>query len=126
MRSGQASISGLSAISQPIAMAGNRANFETASIISTSVSSALSDGAASREGLSDDHNTATPQRYSPPSVDPEAQRRLNKYEDDGYRLRLALHELSQNLGPRISEEPATPAQNGGLFSSYPLMGVRCL
>lgn len=99
MRSGQASISGLSAISQPIAMAGNRANFETASIISTSVSSALSDGAASREGLSDDHNTATPQRYSPPSVDPEAQRRLNKYEDDGYRLRLALHELSQNLGP---------------------------
>ncbi|UNI18512.1 hypothetical protein JDV02_004777 [Purpureocillium takamizusanense] len=99
MRSGQVSVSGLSAISQPIAMVGSRANFETASIISTSVSSALSDGAASREGLSDDHNTATPQRYSPPSVDPEAQRRLNKYEDDGYRLRLALHELSQNLGP---------------------------
>ncbi|KAJ6438188.1 ABC transporter ABCl1 [Purpureocillium lavendulum] len=99
MRSGQASISGLSAISQPIPMANSRGNFETASIISTSVSSALSDGAASREGLSDDPNTATPQRYSPPTVDPEAQRRLNKYEDDGYRLRLALHELSQNLGP---------------------------
>ncbi|PNY30054.1 Uncharacterized protein TCAP_00028 [Tolypocladium capitatum] len=98
MRSGQASISGLSAVSQPITMASPRGNFETASIISTSVSSALSDGAASREGLSDDPNAATPNRYSPASGDPEAQRRLNRYEDDGYRLRLALHELGQNLG----------------------------
>ncbi|EQL00087.1 hypothetical protein G6O67_006785 [Ophiocordyceps sinensis] len=98
MRSGQASISGLSALSQPISVTNPRANFETASIISTSVSSALSESTTSREALSDDANTATPQRYSPPSADPEAQRRLSKYEDDGYRLRLAIHELSQNLG----------------------------
>lgn len=82
--------------SQPIAVANPRANFETASI-STSVS-ALSDGTASREALSDDPSAATPQRYSPPSADLKAQRRLSRYEDDGYRLRLALHELSQNLG----------------------------
>ena len=98
MRSGQASISGLSAISQPIPMSNPRGNFETASIISTSVSSALSDGTASREGLSDDPSAATPSRQSPASGDPEVQRRLNRYEDDGYRLRLALHELGQTLG----------------------------
>ncbi|PHH88089.1 hypothetical protein CDD83_7980 [Cordyceps sp. RAO-2017] len=97
MRSGQASISGLSAVSQPISAANARANFDTASIISTSIS-AFSDGTTSRENLSDDLNTATPQRYSPPSADPDAQQRLGKYEDDGYRLRLALHELGQNLG----------------------------
>ncbi|KJZ74528.1 hypothetical protein HIM_06124 [Hirsutella minnesotensis 3608] len=98
MRSGQASISGLSAISQPISFANPRSNFETASIISTSVSSALSEGTTAREILFDDINVATPQRYSPPSADLDAQRRLGKYEDDGYRLRLALHEMKQNLG----------------------------
>lgn len=95
-RSGPASISGMSALSQPISFTHPR-NFDTASIISTSASSIFSDATTSREGF-EDPGLATPQRYSPPSMDPEAQRRLNKYEDDGYKLRLALHEMSQNLG----------------------------
>ncbi|PHH72131.1 hypothetical protein CDD80_4747 [Ophiocordyceps camponoti-rufipedis] len=105
MRSGQASLpGGLAAASQPMSVGGPRVNLETASIISTSVSSALSDGDASREALiSDDPGCATPQRYTPPSVvDPDAGLRrmaaLARYDDDGYKLRLALHELRQNLG----------------------------
>ncbi|KFA72450.1 hypothetical protein S40288_08350 [Stachybotrys chartarum IBT 40288] len=97
LRSGSASISGMSAVSQPIAMPNSRSNFETASIISTSASSVFSD-ATSREGTIDEPGNMTPQHYSPPTMDQETQRRLNKYEDDGYRLRLALHEMSQNLG----------------------------
>ncbi|KAM0248135.1 hypothetical protein ACHAQJ_009580 [Trichoderma viride] len=96
-RSGPASISGLSAISQPISMASHHKNsFDTASIISTSASSIMSDATTSRDFIYD-LNTATP-RYSPPAEDPEEQRRLSKYEDDGYRLRLAIHEMQQNLG----------------------------
>ncbi|PHH65661.1 hypothetical protein CDD81_1747 [Ophiocordyceps australis] len=98
MRSGSASISGLSAISQSIPISNSRANVETASIISTSICSGFSDGTTSRETLSDDANTATPQRYSPPCLDAEAQRCSTKYEDDGYRLKLAVHELSQKFG----------------------------
>lgn len=94
-RSGPASISGMSAISQPISMANPRSNFDTASIISTSASSVFSD---SRDSFFDDGGAATPQRYSPPNtMDSEMQKRL-KYEDDGYRLRLAVHELGQTLG----------------------------
>lgn len=106
-RSGPASISGLSAISQPISMANPRTNYETASIISTSAGSVFSDATTPREGL-DDPNTATPQRHSPPAVDPEAQRRLNKYEDDGYRLRLAMHEMTQNLGADVMRGSCHP------------------
>ncbi|KAH7318242.1 hypothetical protein B0I35DRAFT_353631 [Stachybotrys elegans] len=101
IRSGSASISGMSAISQPIPMPNSRANFETASIISTSASSVFSDATTSRESIYDDPGNMTPQRYSPPAMDQEEQRRLNKYEDDGYRLRLAVHELSQNLGADV-------------------------
>ncbi|KAI9149508.1 hypothetical protein HJFPF1_11561 [Paramyrothecium foliicola] len=101
LRSGSASISGMSAISQPIPMPNSRNNFETASIISTSASSVFSDATTSRETLIEEIANATPQRYSPPTVDQETQRRLNKYEDDGYRLRLALHELTQTLGADV-------------------------
>ena len=97
-RSGPASITGMSAISQSIPMGQPRHSFDTASIISTSASSVLSDATMSREALSDDQGATTPQRYSPPAVDPEAQRPFIKYEEDGYRLRLALHEMTQNLG----------------------------
>ncbi|RSL60610.1 hypothetical protein CEP54_006671 [Fusarium duplospermum] len=96
-RSGPASISGMSAISQPISMSNPRNNFDTASIISTSASSVFSD-TTTRDGYMDEQTSVTPQRYSPPAMDSEMQRRLNKYEDDGYRLRLALHEMTQNLG----------------------------
>lgn len=101
LRSGAASISGLSAISQQVPMPNPRSsNLETASIISTSFSSVVSDGTTGpRDGSLDGQPHTPPQRHSPPSADPEAQRKLNLYEDDGYRLRLAMHELSQNLGP---------------------------
>lgn len=99
-RSGPASISNFSIISQSLSMGGNSRNFDTASIISTTAS-VLSDATTSRDPIFYDMNTATPQRYSPPSNDPEEQRRLNKYEDDGYRLRLALHEMKQNLGADV-------------------------
>lgn len=99
-RSGPASISGMSAISQPIPMSSTRNNFDTASIISTSVSSVFSDS-TTRDDYLDEQTSVTPQRYSPPAMDSELQRRLNKYEDDGYRLRLALHEMQQNLGQDI-------------------------
>ncbi|CAM1507900.1 Fc.00g047480.m01.CDS01 [Cosmosporella sp. VM-42] len=102
LRSGPASISGMSAISQPISMSNPRMNnFDTASIISTSASSVFSDTTASQDGYMNEGSSATPQRYSPPSMDPEMQRRLNKYEDDGYRLRLALHEMTQNFGADV-------------------------
>ena len=107
-RSGPASISGMSAISQPIPMTSSRNNFETASIISTSASSVLSDATTSREGLFDELAASTPQRYSPPAMDPEAHRRQGKYEEDGYRLRLALHEMSQALGPEAVKGSCHP------------------
>ncbi|KAI5461657.1 hypothetical protein BGZ63DRAFT_357167 [Mariannaea sp. PMI_226] len=97
-RSGPASISGMSAISQPISMLNPRNNnFDTASIISTSASSVFSD-TTTRDGFVDEQTSVTPQRYSPPAMDPDMSKPLNKYEDDGYRLRLALHEMTQNLG----------------------------
>ncbi|KHN95643.1 uncharacterized protein MAM_06484 [Metarhizium album ARSEF 1941] len=101
LRSGAASISGLSAISQQVyAPTSRNNNLETASIISTSFSSVVSDGTtAPREGSQDGQPHTPSQRHSPSSADPDAQRRLNLYEDDGYRLRLAMHELRQNLGP---------------------------
>ncbi|KAG6014235.1 hypothetical protein E4U54_005656 [Claviceps lovelessii] len=110
LRSGSVSVSGLSAISQQVSTSNSSRtnNLETASIISTSISSLISDGtAAAREEApsQDDQNEPNGglfQRYSPPSADPEAQRRLNQYEDDGYRLRLAVHELRQNLEPEAT------------------------
>ncbi|KAF6828968.1 hypothetical protein CPLU01_08198 [Colletotrichum plurivorum] len=98
LRSGAPSISGFSAISQPISMGGNRHNVETASILSTSASSVLSDATTSRETTLDEQRTGSPQRYSPPVLDPLAQRRMSNYEDDGYRLRFALRELSAQVG----------------------------
>ncbi|UZP41882.1 hypothetical protein NXS19_009698 [Fusarium pseudograminearum] len=107
-RSGPASVSGMSAISQPISMSNQRnSNFDTVSIISTSVSSVFSDS-TTRDDYLDEQTSVTPQRYSPPAMDSELQRRLNKYEDDGYRLRLALHEMTQNLGSDITRGSCHP------------------
>lgn len=97
-RSGGApSVSGMSAVSQPASIVSSR-NFDTASILSNSASSVISDAASVHETLGHDHRTGTPLRYSPPVGDGQAQNRLSTYEDEGYRLRLALHEMSQALG----------------------------
>ncbi|KAI1865290.1 uncharacterized protein JN550_008338 [Neoarthrinium moseri] len=101
IRSGAPSLSGFSAISQPISIGTSRSNFDTASVASFSASSVLSDATTSKEPLLDDQMAGTPQRYSPPVSDSPNQKRLSNYEDDGYRLRLAMHEMVQILGHDI-------------------------
>ncbi|KAH8664476.1 hypothetical protein BX600DRAFT_300875 [Xylariales sp. PMI_506] len=101
IRSGAASVSGFSAISQPISIGTSRSNFDTASVVSMSASSVMSDATTSREPLLDDQIAGTPQRYSPPVLDSTSQKRLSNYEDDGYRLRLAVHEMVQALGTDV-------------------------
>ncbi|CRK48735.1 hypothetical protein BN1723_008182, partial [Verticillium longisporum] len=98
LRSAAPSISGMSGISQPISMGGSRSNFETTSVLSTSASSVVSDATTSQGTAFDDHGAGSPQRYSLSALDSAAQQRLNGYEDDGYRLRFALRELSAALG----------------------------
>lgn len=100
IRSGAPSISGMSAISQPMSMATSRSNnnFETASILSTSVSSVLSDTSTTAETAIEPQITGASAQSSPQLGERSSQEFLNNYEDDGYRLRLALHELTQTLG----------------------------
>ncbi|ROW06166.1 hypothetical protein VMCG_04494 [Cytospora schulzeri] len=100
IRSGAPSISGMSAISQPMSMATSRSNnnFETASILSTSVSSVLSDTSTTAETAIEPQMTGASAQSSPQLGERSSQEYLNNYEDDGYRLRLALHELTQTLG----------------------------
>ncbi|KAK2033063.1 hypothetical protein LX32DRAFT_129812 [Colletotrichum zoysiae] len=107
-RSGAPSISGFSAISQPISMGASRSNFDTASILSTSASSVLSDATTSRETTLEEQRTGSPQRYSPPVLDPLTQRRLSNYEDDGYRLRFALRELGAQVGMDVVQGSCHP------------------
>ncbi|KAJ3494322.1 hypothetical protein NLG97_g4157 [Lecanicillium saksenae] len=106
-KSGAASISGLSLASQPVAFSNPRNSFETASVISTSVSSVFSE-AASRDDHADGSAKTTSVRDSPTITEPDMQRKLNKYEDDGYPLRLALHELTRNLGSDVVRGASHP------------------
>lgn len=100
VRSGAPSISGMSTMSQPMSILTTRSNnLETASIISTSVSSVLSDTTTAADNSLDPQATGTSARSSPPLGERLSQEHLGNYEDDGYRLRLALHELTQILGP---------------------------
>ncbi|KAI1443000.1 hypothetical protein F5Y02DRAFT_420438 [Annulohypoxylon stygium] len=102
IRSGAPSISGFSAISQPISIGTSRSNFDTASVLSMSASSVFSDGTTSGEPLLEEQVAGTPQRRSPPVPDGSRQKHTNNnYEDDGYRLRLAMHEMTQNLGQEV-------------------------
>ncbi|KAG5969116.1 hypothetical protein E4U58_001572 [Claviceps cyperi] len=112
LQSGPASASGLSALSQQASGSnGYRANnMETASIISTSISSVVSDGTtAAPEGVRDvQSNDEFFQKSSAPSAHSQAQRRLHQHEDDGYRLRLAVHEMNQTLGPEATQGKGHP------------------
>ncbi|KAI1133963.1 hypothetical protein F5Y05DRAFT_252320 [Hypoxylon sp. FL0543] len=101
IRSGAPSISGFSAISQPISIGTSRSNFDTASVLSMSASSVFSDGTTSGEPLLEDQVAGTPHRRSPPVPDGTRQKHNHNYEDDGYRLRLAMHEMVQILGPEV-------------------------
>ncbi|KAK8145280.1 hypothetical protein G3M48_004666 [Beauveria asiatica] len=106
-KSGTTSISALSSASQPVAFFNPKNSFETASVISTSVSSVFSE-AASRDDHADGSAKTASVRDSPTITEPDLQRKLNKYEDDGYPLRLALHELSRNLGSDIVRGTSHP------------------
>jgi hypothetical protein len=95
LRSGASSISGMSAI---MPMTGPRGAFDNASIMSNSASSVISDTNTSVEPLLDENASGT-QRFSPASmasVGPH--QRLSYYEDDGFDLRFAIHEMTQTLG----------------------------
>ncbi|KAL2754783.1 hypothetical protein ACRALDRAFT_1064593 [Sodiomyces alcalophilus JCM 7366] len=108
MRSVAPSVSAMSGLSQPISMAASRSNFETTSVLSTSASSFLSDATTSRETALDDQRTGSPSRYSPPTLDLRGHQRFNNYEDDGYRLRFALRELSATLGMDVMQGSCHP------------------
>lgn len=109
MRSGAPSISGMSVMSQPMSILTTRSNnFETASIISTSVSSVLSDTTTAAETPLEPQATGASAGSSPPLGERSSHDRLGNYEDDGYRLRLAIHELTQILGTEVTQGSCHP------------------
>ncbi|KAI0393441.1 hypothetical protein F5Y17DRAFT_432419 [Xylariaceae sp. FL0594] len=95
-RSAAPSISGFSAISQPISVATSRRDMDSSSILGMSVSPVRSE-TTSYEPLLDSQSLGTPQRYSPPFSEAPT-RPPNSYEDDGIRLRMAMREMTQVLG----------------------------
>ncbi|KLU83883.1 hypothetical protein MAPG_02932, partial [Magnaporthiopsis poae ATCC 64411] len=118
LRSGANSISGMSVISQPISVISprhtgnsnnpNPNNNDGASVISTSLSSVLSDATTSHEPLLEEQRTGTSSRYSPPIP---FQKRVKTYEEDGFRLREALHEMTQSLGPDVVQGTCHPCMD---------------
>ncbi|KAK1760312.1 hypothetical protein QBC47DRAFT_290909 [Echria macrotheca] len=98
LRSGAPSISGFSAISQPMSARTMPSNFDTMSVISTSAESFISEATTSREPLLDE---GSPRRYSPPLSDGSGQKPSGNFEEDGIRLRLAIQEMTQILGQDV-------------------------
>jgi hypothetical protein len=92
-RSPASSISGISGISVPISMPPPSRGFDTASILSTSASSVFSD-TTSREPLLEEGSTNN--RFSSTSISSMSQ--TPRFEDDGYKLRMAVREMSDALG----------------------------
>jgi hypothetical protein len=95
LRSGAPSVSGFSSISQPMSIRTAPSSFDTMSVLSTSAESSFSDATTSREPLMEE---GSPRRHSPPSQEPP---KPENYEEDGYRLRLAMHEMTQILGQDV-------------------------
>ncbi|KAK4247073.1 hypothetical protein C7999DRAFT_41591 [Corynascus novoguineensis] len=98
LRSGAPSVSGFSAISQPMSIRTAPSTFETMSVLSTSAESSFSDATTSREPLLEDE--CSPRRPSP-AAQGLVTEKPNNYEEDGYRLRLAMHEMTQILGQEV-------------------------
>lgn len=99
LRSNVPSLSALSALSnasQPVSMVNPKSSMETGSVIGTSVSSIFSDNSATNDANAAGSKTV-PERFSPAN-ETEQQRKSNRYEDDGFQLRLALHEMGRTLG----------------------------
>ncbi|KAH6692514.1 hypothetical protein F5X68DRAFT_165473 [Plectosphaerella plurivora] len=112
MRSVAPSISGMSTLSQPISMANPRgiSSFDSASMLSTSASSVISDAATSRETTQDEPRVESPQRYSPQAMDPSSHAQADHFEDDGYRLRFAIREMTANLGMDVVQGSCHPCK----------------
>ncbi|KAK4225473.1 hypothetical protein QBC38DRAFT_262974 [Podospora fimiseda] len=99
LRSGAPSVSGFSVMSQPMSARTAPSNFDAMSVISTSAESSFSDATTSREPLLED---GSPPHNSPPLQEPGLQPQVSSnYEEDGYRLRLAMHEMTQTLGQDV-------------------------
>ena len=104
VRSGPGSVSSFSVVSQPMPVTTPRSSTDAYSVVSTSVSSANSDATTSVEPLLESQQTGTSSSYrsSPPpqslSGTDHQRRLLNNYEDDGYRLRMAIQDMVQCLG----------------------------
>ncbi|KAG4035230.1 hypothetical protein MFRU_001g00010 [Monilinia fructicola] len=97
LRSTASSVSGMSAISVLITQPPTRETLDTASIMSNSGSSTISDVTTSREPLLNETSSAQ-QRASSISMSSIRQhQRLSYYEDDGFELREALQEMSRAL-----------------------------
>ncbi|EFX00578.1 hypothetical protein CMQ_7580 [Grosmannia clavigera kw1407] len=100
-RSGPGSVSGFSCMSQPVVTNLQRTGTDNYTSLSASVSSTTSDATTSVEPLLDDQRPGiSASRLSPPSsvLSGQDRRPLNSYEDDGYRLHLAVNEMVHTLG----------------------------
>ncbi|KAI1313321.1 hypothetical protein F5Y03DRAFT_161083 [Xylaria venustula] len=97
-RSAAPSISGFSAISQPISVATSRRDMDTTSVFGMSVSPVRSETTSYEPLL--EQALGTPQRYSPPFSDAPSRPPMS-YEDDGPKLRTAVREMVQVLGADV-------------------------
>lgn len=101
LRSATSSISG---VSIPTAMPPSRNTFDTASIISNSGSSVFSD-ATSREPTFDDVSINT-HHFSSTSISSMSQG--PRSEDENYKLRMAIKDMSQALGTDVTSGSCHP------------------
>ncbi|KAI9744382.1 MAG: hypothetical protein M1818_001911 [Claussenomyces sp. TS43310] len=105
LRSAASSISGISGISMPLAVPQPSSRpFDTTSIISNSGSSIYSD-TTSREPLLDE-GSSTAHRFSSTSISSMSQ--PSRSEDDGYKLRTAIREMSRTLGTEVASGSCHP------------------
>jgi hypothetical protein len=96
LRSGASSILGLSSI---VPNQNSRYAFDNASIVSNGAPSVISDTTTALEEPLLDESSSSTQRFSPASITSISQtQRSSYYEDDGYELRVAIHEMAQILG----------------------------
>ncbi|CAD6453506.1 7ac4e7ce-d972-4d37-892a-d0304c7e7612 [Sclerotinia trifoliorum] len=108
LRSAASSVSGMSAISVLIPQPPIRESLDSASIMSNSGSSTISDVTTSREPLLNE-TSIIQQRASSISVSSNRQnQRLSYYEDDGFELREALQEMSRALGSNTTSGACHP------------------
>lgn len=98
-RSVAPSVSGFSAISQPISVSTSRRDMDSTSVFGMSVSPVRSETTSYEPLL--DRAMGTPQRYSPSFSEAGPTRPPESYEDDGQKLRMAVRDMTQVLGADV-------------------------